>query len=247
MGLAPPSLRVRAPGRAARAARLALGAAAILAAVLLARTLDTPALLQAALERVHDLGAWGPLLFVALYVAASVLLLPAVILTLGAGALFGVALGIPTVSAGATLGATVAFLVGRHLARGWVARRLAGVPALRALDAAAVRDGWKLVLLTRLSPAFPFILLNYALALTAVPLRQYVLASWAGMLPGIATYVYLGAVAGDLATLGAGAAARTPAGWALYGVGLLATLAVTVQVTRLARRALRERLAEPAP
>jgi uncharacterized membrane protein YdjX (TVP38/TMEM64 family) len=229
-------------GRAARARRLALGVALVIAVLALGRALDAPGLLHAALERVRDLGPWGPVLFVGLYVVATVLLLPAVVLTLGAGAVFGIVTGAITVSIGATLGATAAFLVGRYLARERVARRLEAYPTFRAIDAAVAREGWKIVGLTRLSPAFPFILLNYAYGLSRVSLRDYVLASWIGMLPGIVTYVYLGSLAGDLAALGAGQPARTPAEWALYVVGLAATIAVTVRVTRLARGALRSRM-----
>jgi uncharacterized membrane protein YdjX (TVP38/TMEM64 family) len=173
---------------------------------------------------------------------AAVLLVPGLILTLGAGAVFGLVTGTIAVSIGATLGATAAFLVGRHLARDAVARRLEAYPAFAAIDAAVAREGWKIVGLTRLSPVFPFVLLNYAFGLTRVPLRQYVLASWIGMLPGIVTYVYLGSVAGNLAGLSPGRA-RTPAEWGLSLIGLAATLAVTLHVTRLARGALRRRTA----
>jgi len=228
------------PGRGT-AARVALGALVVLAVVAAGRALDGPALLGEALHRIRDLGPWGPALFVALYVAATVLLVPGVVLTLGAGAVFGVVTGAITVSIGATLGATAAFLVGRHLARDAVARRLGAYPGFAAIDAAVAREGWKIVGLTRLSPAFPFVLLNYAFGLTRVPLRDYVLASWIGMLPGILAYVYLGSLAGSLATLGAGGRARTPVEWGLSLVGLLATLAVTIHVTRLARGALRRR------
>jgi uncharacterized membrane protein YdjX (TVP38/TMEM64 family) len=212
------------------------------AVLALARALDAPTLLRAALERIAGLGMLGPVLFVGLYVAATVLFLPGSILTLGAGVVFGVARGVVVVSVAATLGATAAFLVGRYLARDWVARRIQGNPRFAAIDQAVAREGWKIVGLTRLSPVFPFNLLNYAFGLTRVRLGHYVLASWLGMLPGTLMYVYVGSLAGDLATLGAGARTRTPAEWALYGVGLLATVAVTVHVTRLARRALGRRI-----
>jgi uncharacterized membrane protein YdjX (TVP38/TMEM64 family) len=223
-----------------RLAGWTLGALALLALVAVTRALDAPALGRTVLERLDALGAWGPVLFVALYVVAAVFLVPGLILTLGAGAVFGLVTGVIAVSIGATLGATAAFLVGRHLARDAVARRLAAYPAFAAVDAAVAREGWKIVGLTRLSPVFPFVLLNYAFGLTRVPLRQYVLASWIGMLPGIVTYVYVGSVAGALAGLGAGRA-RTPAEWGLSLVGLAATIAVTAHVTRLARGALRRR------
>ena len=223
--------------------RLALGLTAVVAVLLAARALDAPAHLRAALFVIRDLGAWGSVLFVLLYVAATVLFLPGWILTLGAGAVFGLARGAITVSLAATLGATAAFLVGRYLARDAVARRLAAHPRFAAVDAAVAREGWKIVLLTRLSPAFPFNLLNYAFGLTRISLRDYVLASWIGMLPGTVMYVYVGSLAGDLATLGQGARVRTTAEWTLYGIGFLATVAVTVYVTRIARGALARRIA----
>jgi len=223
--------------------RLALAIGAVLVVVVVARGLETRALLEGALGWIGGLGPWGPVLFVLLYVAATVLLLPAVVLTLGAGAVFGVVPAFAAVSAGATLGAVAAFLVGRHLARDWVARRVAASPRLGAIDEAVAREGWKIVLLTRLSPAFPFVLLNYAYGLTRVSLRHYALASWIGMMPGIALYAYLGSLAGDLAAAAAGARGRTPGEWALYALGLLATAAVTVYVTRVARAALARRVA----
>jgi len=147
------------------------------------------------------------------------------------------------VSIGATIGATAAFFIGRYLARDWVARKIEGNPAFKALDEAVGHEGWKIVGLTRLSPALPFVLQNYAYSLTRVTPRDYILASWIGMTPGILMYAYLGSLAGDLAALGATERVRTPAEWALYIAGLAATVAVTVYVTRLARAALKQRMA----
>lgn len=217
----------------------ALGAAALL---LLGRALDAPALLVQALDGIRGFGPWGPVLFVPLYVAATVLFVPGAVLTLGAGAAFGVVRGAITVSIAATLGATAAFLIGRYLARDAVARRIQANSRFRALDEAVADEGWKIVGLTRLSPLFPFNVLNYAFGVTRVGLRDFVLASWLGMLPGTLMYVYIGSLAGDLATLGQPDRARPPAEWALYVVGLAATVAVTVVVTRLARRALARRV-----
>jgi uncharacterized membrane protein YdjX (TVP38/TMEM64 family) len=216
----------------------------VLAAGLVAagRWLDAPALLTVALDAIRAFGPAGPVIFVILYVVATVLFLPGSILTLGAGAVFGVAKGVAVVSIAATLGATAAFVVGRYLARDWVHRRLEGRPVFRAIDEAVAREGWKIVGLMRLSPVFPFNLLNYAFGVTRVSLRDFVLASWVGMLPGTVTYVYLGSVAGDLATLGGGRA-RTPIEWTFSLVGLAATVTVTVLVTRLARGALQRRVA----
>ena len=223
--------------------RILLWGAAIAALLVLAKLLHAQAFFHAALEWIQELGPWGPAIFVALYVAATVLLLPAFILTLGAGAVYGVLLGSVLVSAGATIGAAAAFFIGRYLARDWVAWKVEGNPTFKALDEAVGREGWKIVGLTRLSPALPFVLQNYAYSLTRVTPRDYILASWLGMIPGILMYAYLGSLAGTLAELGVVERARTPAEWALYAVGLLATVAVTVYVTRLARVALRQRIA----
>jgi uncharacterized membrane protein YdjX (TVP38/TMEM64 family) len=237
-----PSVRVSA-GLSRSRWRIVLGVGALAVVVVVGRALDTGAALQGVLAWITGLGPWGPAIFVLLYVAATVLLLPAVVLTLGAGAVFGVARAFVAVSVGATLGATAAFLVGRYLARGWVARRVGASATLGAIDEAVAREGWKIVALTRLSPAFPFVLLNYAFGLTRVSLRHYVLASWLGMMPGIALYAYLGSLAGDVAAAAAGGRARTRWEWALYALGFLATLAVTVYVTRVARAALARRIA----
>jgi uncharacterized membrane protein YdjX (TVP38/TMEM64 family) len=226
----------------------ALAVAVLAGAALLAafRFFPVQDLLRRALDAVAGLGPAGVLAFVAIYVLACVLMLPGSVLGLGAGAIYGVIQGSAIVSVASTLGATAAFLVGRHLARERVARAIAGNERFRAIDEAVGREGWKIVGLTRLSPVFPFNLLNYGYGITAVRLRDYVLASWVGMFPGTVLYVYLGSLAGNLATLGAKgggqARARTPAEWALFGVGLLATAAVTVFVTRLARAALAKRV-----
>jgi len=195
-------------------------------------------LLKAALDWIGKLGPWGPVIFVGLYVVATVLFVPGSVLTLGAGAVFGVVLGSVCVSVSATLGATAAFLVGRYLARDAIARKIDKNETFATIDRAVADEGWKIVLLTRLSPVFPFTLLNYAFGLTRVKLWHYVLASWLGMIPGTVMYVYLG----SLVNLGAGHRQRTTGEWILYGVGLLATITVTVFVTRLARKALAKKI-----
>src|SRR5262247_1701048 len=233
----------RAVPRAGTRGKLLWWGLLVVAVVLAARYFGAPVLLARALDGLARLGPWGPVLFVLLYVVATVLFLPGAILTLGAGFIFGVVRGAILVSIGATLGATAAFLVGRYFARGWVAKRIEGNARFRAIDEAVAREGWKIVGLMRLSPVFPFNLLNYAFGITRVSLRDFALASWIGMLPGTVMYVYVGSLAGDLATLGQGPRARTAAEWALYGVGFLATVAVTVYVTRIARGTLDRRIA----
>lgn len=211
----------------------AITALAVVAALFV---FDIRTVLHDLLAAVDGLGTWGPMLFVLIYIVATVLFVPGSALTLGAGAVFGVGLGSALVSIGATLGATAAFLVGRYLARDWVAKKIEGRASFAAIDRAVAAEGWKIVGLTRLSPVFPFSLLNYAFGLTRVKLRDYVLASWIGMMPGTVMYVYLGSVA-----RATGERHRTPAEWALYGVGLVATLAVTIVITRRARAALAKR------
>jgi uncharacterized membrane protein YdjX (TVP38/TMEM64 family) len=226
-----------APASSVRWKWIAAGLA-VVAVVVGARYFPLQETLRQALATIEQWGAWGAVLFVALYVVATVLLIPGSVLTLGAGAAFGVVWGSLLVSLSSTLGATCAFLVGRHLARDTVRRKVEGDERFAAIDRAVGEQGWKIVGLTRLSPVFPFTLLNYAFGLTQVKLGHYVLASWIGMMPGTVMYVYLG----SLARAAAGARERTPGEWALYGLGLAATVAVTVIITRIARRALRRRL-----
>jgi uncharacterized membrane protein YdjX (TVP38/TMEM64 family) len=228
--------------RAEPALKVALAVAAVVLLLAAGKYLHVQELLREALARIAGLGLWGPVIFVAIYVLACVLFIPGAILTLGAGFIFGVIKGTMIVSVASTLGAASAFLVGRYLAREWVAKKIEGNERFKAVDEAVAREGWKIVGLVRLSPIFPFNLLNYAFGLTKVSLRDYFFASWIGMFPGTVMYVYIGSLAGDLATLGAGRHARTPAEWAMYVVGLLATVAVTVYVTRIARKALEKKV-----
>lgn len=206
---------------------------------------DVPTLLKELLASIAALGFTGILIFVGVYILATVFFVPGSILTLGAGFVYGVAVGTAAVSVASTLGSFAAFFVGRYVARSWVAAKTAGNPRFAAIDSAVGREGWKIVLLTRLSPIFPFNLLNYAYGLTGVPAGSYFLASWIGMLPGTVMYVYFGSLAANLATLGQSGTARGPLQWVIYGLGLVATVAVTVFVTRLARRALAQTLDIP--
>ena len=190
---------------------------------------------------IAGLGAWGPVMFILLYIVACIFFLPGSVLTLAAGALFGVAWGSLYTSIGATLGATAAFLVGRYAARGWVSKKIEGNEKFKAIDEAVGREGWKIVGLTRLSPIFPFSLLNYAFGVTRVSLRDYFFASWIGMMPGTVMYVYLGSLAR------AAGEKKSPLEWTLYGAGLLATVVVTVFVTRIAKQALAKKVSEEPP
>jgi uncharacterized membrane protein YdjX (TVP38/TMEM64 family) len=194
--------------------------------------------IAALLEWVQRAGPWGALLFGLAYIPAAVLFVPASILTLGAGFVFGVAQGTVIVSLGSTAGAAAAFVVARTVGHNWVARRMTAHPGLNAIRRAVESEAFKVVLLTRLSPLFPFNLLNYAFGLSAVPFKTYVLASWLGMLPGTLLYIYLGSAAQNLTALLSGEVRRTPGQQAMFAVGLIATVLVTTIVTRTARRAL---------
>jgi uncharacterized membrane protein YdjX (TVP38/TMEM64 family) len=211
---------------------------AVVSLLVITYFLDIQELFQVALAWISDLGPWGPVFFIVLYILATVLFLPGLIPTMAAGLLFGVLQGTLLVSISSISGATLAFLIGRYLARDWVAGKIQGNSKFEAIDVAVAQEGWKIVGLTRLSPVFPFNLLNYTFGLTQVSLKDYFLASWIGMLPGTLMYVYIGSLAGDLATLGSGERSRTPAEWALYGVGLIATVVLTLYITRIAQRAL---------
>ena len=197
-------------------------------------------LLRNALQWVDDLGAIAPIAFIIIYIIATVAFLPGSILTLGGGVLFGVFQGSIYVFLGATIGATLAFLVGRYLARGWISQKIAGNQKFSAIDKAVGKDGLKIVLLTRLSPIFPFNLLNYGLGVTGVSLKDYVLGS-VGMIPGTIMYVYIGSLAGSIATLGGEQPEANPvAQWTIRIIGFIATVAVTLYVTKIARQALNE-------
>jgi len=197
-------------------------------------------------EWVDGLGPLGPIAFVVGYAVAVIAFVPGSILTLASGAIFGLFEGTAYVFVAAVLGSTGAFLIARHAARAAVEKRIEGDQRFAAIDAAVGREGRKIVFLLRLSPIFPFNLLNYALGLTQVRLVDYVIAGL-GMLPGTVLYVYTGKLLGDVASVVGGVETETGAGeWAVRGLGFLATLVVTLYVTRIARQALDEATEEPA-
>ncbi|MEG4580682.1 TVP38/TMEM64 family protein [Microcoleus sp. MON1_C5] len=199
--------------------------------------------LRTLLMRIEDLGWWGPVAFVAIYNLATVLFVPGSVLTLGGGAIFGLWWGSVYVFAASTLGAVFAFAIGRYLCRDRVVKYMESHPKFKALDRAVSQEGLKIVFLTRLCPLFPFNLLNYALGITQVSLKDYVLGSL-GMIPGTIMYVYSGSLVGNIAAIGAICQSTNPqteaAKWSLNILGFLATVAVTVVLTRIASKALEE-------
>jgi uncharacterized membrane protein YdjX (TVP38/TMEM64 family) len=204
-------------------------------------------ILQHALTWVEQLGPIAPIAFIVIYNLATVLLIPGSVLTLGSGVLFGLWWGSLVVFVAATLGATLAFWIGRNLARDWVSEKISAYPKFGAIDAAVAKEGFKIVFLTRLSPLFPFNLLNYAFGITQVSLKDYVLGS-VGMIPGTILYVYIGSLIGSVAQLGTQAQTIDPQAqtiqWIMKIVGFIATIAVTFYITKIAQKVLDESISE---
>ena len=217
----------------------ALAALAVLATLIFAPVADWFLSLVTWIEANQAI-AWP--IYVAAYIVATVLLLPGSILTLAAGFVFGLPLGVALVSLSSVLGACSAFIVGRYLARDWVAARIAGIPRFNALDTAAGKDGFLIVLLVRLSPIFPFNLTNYGLGLTSVRFRDYLFGSWIGMLPGTVLYVYIGSLALDIAELAGGNVDRFDTGPWILIVGFIVTVLLAIVITRRATAVLRRQL-----
>jgi uncharacterized membrane protein YdjX (TVP38/TMEM64 family) len=191
-------------------------------------------------NQLDALGPWGPVLFIAVYVAGSLAFIPGAVLTLAAGAVFGVARGVPLVFAGAVLGSSAAFAIARSFAHERVMRWLSRDPRAVAISDAVASRGLLVVTLVRLSPVLPYNVLNYALGASQVRYRDFLLGS-VGMLPGTVFYTYAGKVIGDVAAIAAGAAPpRDASYYGLLGVGLAATGLLTIVITRAAKRALEQ-------
>jgi uncharacterized membrane protein YdjX (TVP38/TMEM64 family) len=219
-----------------RAARL-LVVGVLVAAVVAVVTLPVADWALLLVERVRDAGLLGALAFALVYIVATVLLVPASLFTLAAGFLYGPWWGTLLVSPTSVTAATVAFLIARHGGRDLVERRIGGSARVSAIDRAVRDRGFTIVALLRLSPVLPFIIMNYVLGLTGVGLGRYVLGSFVGMLPATFLYVYLGSLITSVASLAEGAPGdglRTTALW----VGLAATVAITVLLMRIAKKAL---------
>ncbi|NJL46538.1 MAG: TVP38/TMEM64 family protein [Leptolyngbyaceae cyanobacterium SM2_5_2] len=216
---------------------LALGLGLALAAHLAWRQMAVFRHLSTALVWVQQQGTVGVMAFIALYNLATVLMIPASLLTLGGGVLYGAVWGSIYGLLAATLGAILAFLIGRYCARAWVYRQMQRYPYFRAIDACVAQAGFKIVLLTRLSPVLPYNLLNYGFGLTRVSLKDYGLGSL-GMIPGTIMYAYLGSLTGDLAVLANPLTLSHTIPGELHLLGGLATVALTLLLSRLARQAL---------
>lgn len=202
--------------------------------LVLLRSLPLESGVAALRDWVAGLGVWGPVVFGSIYALATVFALPGLILTVSAGALFGLMTGFITASLASTTGAGLAFLVARHLARDRVRKAAESHALYGAIDTAIGQGGWRVVALLRLSPVVPFNLQNFMFGLTPVRFGSYLLASWIAMMPGTFLYVYVGHLTGAAVT----ATRRSVGEWVLLAVGLAATIVVSWYVTRLAREQL---------
>lgn len=181
-------------------------------------------------------GVLGVLLFIGAYALATVCFLPGLIFTIAAGLVYGALGGTAVASMGATIGAALAFLVGRYLFRQRIEKFAARNKRFKAVDQAIGKRGWKIIALLRLSPLIPFNLSNYFYGVTAIPFWPYLLASWAGMLPGTFLYAYLGAI--GQAGLEGGKSSHSSWQWVSLGVGLIATVVVSIVIGRISKNAL---------
>jgi uncharacterized membrane protein YdjX (TVP38/TMEM64 family) len=197
---------------------------------------------QSSLLRFFDwldaLGAWAPLLFMLIDMLVVVLVLPGVMFTLGAGFLFGVVKGSLYVVIATTVGATLAFMIARLLFGERASKYVLSHSKLKLVSDQFTHEGWRIVLLTRLVPFFPFKLSNYFFGLTKISLRGFILGVFFGIWPITINNVYIGSIAADLATLGSRNSSRSWVEWAVYGIGFVAAIATVLYVTRVARRAL---------
>ncbi len=211
--------------------------------IVASRYLDIRELLQTALHWVESLGILAPIVFILIYNVATVLFIPGSLLTLKGGCLFGVLWGSIYVTIAAMFGAICAFLVGRYLSRDWVCQQIEHHPKFKAINQAVKQEGWKIVLLTRLSPIFPFNLLNYLFGVTQVSIKDYIFGSL-GMIPATVVYVYIGSLASDLATANLSNQPTTQeteiAKLVIRIIGLIATIAVTVYLSYIAKKAFNE-------
>jgi uncharacterized membrane protein YdjX (TVP38/TMEM64 family) len=188
------------------------------------------------------MGAAGGALYALFYILGTALFFPGLPLTLGAGFLYGAIIGTLVVSPASVAGATLAFLIARYVARDWVTRRLKKYPQAAALDRAIEKNGFKAVVLLRLQPVLPFNILNYALGLTSIRLRDYMLASWIGMFPATVLYVYLGSIMNDISDLLRGRPNSGMAGRLLLWGGLAAIVVLVWWLGRIAKKALHQEM-----
>ena len=200
--------------------------------------------LESFLKWTEGAGTLGAIVLGIIYIAGSLLLFPGSVLTMGAGFLYGLLWGTIIVSLASTATACLAFLIGRTVGRGWVADKISDNKKFSAVDEAVGQEGFKIVLLVRLSPLFPFTLQNYAFGLTDITFWKYALASWVGMLPGTVMYIYFGVAAKNIAEIIAGEATMSTPQKIFFWVGLVVTIFVVIFVTRVAKSAIQDAMGD---
>lgn len=225
--------------------KLSIASGVLIAVLFLVAVLVVDEVQEGALALLHwvdGLGSWGVLFYFGLYVAIVVLLLPGILFTLGAGFLFGFALGGLVIILALATGSGLAFLIARYAFGERLSRKIQEHPRIRILNRGLRREGWKIVLLSRFLPLFPFKVSNYFFGLTSIPFRHFFFANMVGVIPISLTNVYVGSLAAELADLTEREA--QPWEWVLYGAGFVAAIGLVYYITRLARRAMESALAE---
>ncbi|MEA5619650.1 TVP38/TMEM64 family protein [Cronbergia sp. UHCC 0137] len=203
------------------------------------KDLQIQELIQNYFLEIKNLGIFAPIAFIVIYNLATLLLIPGSVLTLKGGYLFGLFWGSIYVLIAGIIGATLAFLIGRYLSRDWICQKLEQHPKFKAIDLAVSKTGWKIVLLTRLSPIFPFNLLNYAFGVTQVSLKDYILGSF-GIIPGTIMYVYMGSLISNITMINTFNPKTQIWQWTMQIIGLIATIFLTIYITKIAQKALTE-------
>jgi uncharacterized membrane protein YdjX (TVP38/TMEM64 family) len=207
----------------------------IIAAIVIAyRFLPVSAWLREFQTYVRGLGALGYVIYIAVYALCVAAFIPASTLTLGAGAIFGFIGGTIVVVIGATIGATLAFLLARTVMRKRIEKMTETNAKFRALDRAIAKQGMKIVFLVRLAVVFPFTYVNYAFGLTAIPLWRYVLATFFGIIPATAAFVFASSAAAKAATGGTSNITKI-----VYIAGGIIAIIVSVLIGRIATRGIK--------
>lgn len=198
--------------------------------------LNRSGFLQKTLGWIEGRGAWGPAIFVLVYTLSCIFFVPSFIFTFSGGVLFGIGKGLLLSLAGTGAGSLAAFLIGRYLAREPVEKMIARNPEFQKLAAALRKKGWKVILLARFSPLFPFLIGNYAFGLTPIRASHYLIASVLGTIPSALVYTYLGFITGGFASFAREGRTRTGSEWLLLIFGLAATLGLAWYLRKFAEK-----------
>ncbi len=198
------------------------------------------------MDWIQQSGVLGMVWLVVLYALTCVFFLPGSLLTVGAGAIYGFWIGVPLITVASGVGAAANFVTSRYLARKWIQRKFGKDMSFLALEKAVGREGWKLILISRISPVVPHSLVSYAAGLTNISFTRFFLSSMVGFLPLSAAYAYVGVVIGKVVRNSADIVPHDPLSWTLYIAGLAATVVVVILTARAATKAWRQHVPEPA-